>query len=455
MHKNPAARLPLLPALFATTLATVLPAQEPEANADRARALENAVRASSPTALGQNLGPAAQGSGPGSLRLTDLSLDLVTAFGGSTARDDELGDLQGGGHDPKQRGFTLQQAELSLGGAVDPYFTAEAHVIFVLEADTGETVTELEEAFVTSSGLPYGLQAKAGMFLTEFGRLNPTHPHAWDWQDQPLALTRVFGGDGMRAPGARLSWLLPTDSYNEALLSVQNANGEQMVSFLANEEVYAEGAIGGRLFAPEPMRSFADLVTTLRFVHSTDFGDSHSAAIGASFAFGPNATGDDGATRIYGADFVYKWHPPGGARGWPFFRLQGEFLARDFETAAQVDEQVPSSPVDLPATTLHDLGGYLQGLWGFAPGWAVGLRGEWATGSGDSYDLGAQAFDRDDDAQRCDRLRLSPLLEYLPSEFSRFRLQYNYDDSDALDDPVHSVWFGVQVLIGKHPPHKY
>lgn len=38
----------------------------------------------------------------------------------------------------------------------------------------------------------------------------------------------------MRAPGARLSWLAPTPNYTELLVAVQNANGEQMTSFLAN-----------------------------------------------------------------------------------------------------------------------------------------------------------------------------------------------------------------------------
>ena len=39
-----------------------------------------------------------------------------------------------------------------------------------------------------------------GQFLTEFGRINPTHPHAWAWLDQPVIEARVFGPDGMRRP---------------------------------------------------------------------------------------------------------------------------------------------------------------------------------------------------------------------------------------------------------------
>ena len=90
---------------------------------------------------------------------------------------------------------------------------------------------------MTTRSLPDGLQLKAGQFLTEFGRINPTHPHAWAWLDQPIINTRVFGPDGMRAPGVRLSWLLPVEWFSQVYLTVQNANGETMASFLASAGV--------------------------------------------------------------------------------------------------------------------------------------------------------------------------------------------------------------------------
>lgn len=433
------------------------PTQPTEPPPSRLQALQQAMQdvRRQPGTASSLIGPGPVTSTPGQLRLIDVSLDIVAAAGSSTATDAELSDLQGGGHDPKKRGFTLQQAELSIGGAVDPYFTAESHIVWFLDPVAGETNVELEEAFVTSQALPYDLQLKAGMFLTEFGRLNAVHPHAWDWQDQPVILSRVFGGDGMRAPGARMSWLLPTGNYTEVFATVQNANGEQMTSFLANEEVYAERAIGGRAFAPSPVRSFGDLVYTGRLLSSWDLSDASSTAVGASVAFGPNATGDGADTLIWGADFVYKWRAPSNQRGWPFFKLQGEFVGRQFQAAGQIDDSDPLDPVTVPGRTLRDHGAYLQALWGFEPGWDVGLRGDWASGSGDSYDPGTQTFARSADPYRCDRFRISPMIEYHPSEFSRFRLQYNYDDTDAIGDPVHSVWLGFEILIGKHPPHKY
>jgi hypothetical protein len=439
-------------------LAGSLVAQDPT-TPSRREALERASReltAPPPGSAGQSTG--ALGAQAGPVRLTDVSLDILGAVGASTASDAELLDLKGGGHDPKKRGFTLQQAELSLAGAVDPWFKAQAHLVTFLDPVDGETIVELEEAYLTTLALPAGLQVKAGTFLTEFGRINPTHPHAWDWQDQPIICTRLLGADGMRGPGARVAWLAPTDAFTEVFFGVQNANGETMTSFLANEAVYEERPIGGRFFVQREVSSWNDLVYTLRAMTSFDPSDTHSVGIGASALFGPNATGGGADTTIYGADFVWRWKPVENERGYPFFKLQGEFLARAFDTAQQVDEVDPlvvGDEVTLPGVTLHDYGGYLQALYGFLPGWAIGLRGEWVSGEGDSYDASSQSFARSNDPYRTDRVRFSPMLAWQLSEFSRFRLQYDFEDSDHLADPVHSAWLGFEVLIGSHPPHAY
>ncbi|MBL9078746.1 MAG: hypothetical protein JNL08_14655 [Planctomycetes bacterium] len=441
---------PSLPAILFVSFAGLLPAQEPSPRSttlDRAaRDLPAAGTASAPT-LGTQTGP---------IRLIDVSLDIMAAAGASSERDAVLGDLQGGGHDPKKRGFTLQQAELSLAGAVDPYLQGKAHMVALLDPDEGETLFELEEAYLTTQQLPYDLQVKAGTYLTEFGRINPTHPHQWDWQDQPVIHTRLFGGDGMRGPGARVSWLVPGSTYGELFFGVQNANGETMPSFLANDEVYEERAIGGRQFTEREVRSGNDLVYSARAVTSLDPSADSTLGFGASALLGPNATGGDADTVIWGVDFAWRWRPASHRRGYPFWKLQGEFLARAFDAAEQTDDSDPLNPVTIPGETLRDHGGYLQLSHGFAEGWAAGVRVDWVSGSGDNYDADTQSLvGRDGDPFRTDRVRVAPMLSFAPSEFSRIRLQYNYDDSDALDDPVHSVWLGFEVLIGTHPPHTY
>ena len=128
----------------------------------------------------------------------------------------------------------------------------------------------------------FGFQLEFGHFFTEFGRLNPVHPHAWDFMDQPVVLTRFFGEDGMRGPGVRLGWLLPLGWTSELHFGAQTAKGETMVSFLANDEVFEERPIGGRPFASGETRDPGDLVYLLRWVNGFDVSDTVSGQVGVS-----------------------------------------------------------------------------------------------------------------------------------------------------------------------------
>jgi hypothetical protein len=414
------------------------------------------------TGLGQYQEKAQKGDlfshqvGGATLRLMDLSLDIMTTAGSSTERDESIETLQGGAHDPKRRGFTFQQAELGIQGAVDPYFTGEAYIVF------SEEEVELEEAYFRTSSLPFGLQAKGGLYLTEFGIINSTHPHSWDWIDQPVINTRIFGGEGSRGAGARLSWLTPLPWYSELTLGMQNANSETMVSFLGSrhehgeehaEEHEIETTIGGRTAVDRDVRALEDFLYMARWESSCDLGREVTAKLGLSGLLGPNNTGPDGYSLIYGADFKVKWRPLSNERGWPFIQWQSEIMARGYRADAFIQDD-GDEIIDLPRETLHDWGFYTQILYGFHPGWAAGLRYEYAGGSGDG---GLELESRDEDPFRCDRHRISPLLAWYPSEFSRFRLQYNYDHSDHLDgdDDAHSVWLGAEFLIGSHPAHKF
>jgi len=386
------------------------------------------------------------GSKSSNVRLIDISLDVLAAGGGSTVDDAELGNLQGGGHDPRKNGFTLQNVELSLSGAIDPYLYGEAHLIYFIDPVSGESAFEMEEAFLTTQQLAYGLQIKAGQYFTEFGRINPRHPHQWEWMDQPIINTRLFGPDGMRGTGARLAWLAPVPWYSELIGGVQNANGETMTSFLASEEFYEERPIGGRPFVGQDSNAFNGLTYSLRWENGFDITKEISSVIGASAAFGPNAAGGDSSTQIYGADFTFKWRPVNNNRGTPYLLSQTEVMYRGFDA----DEADDGEGGLLPAETLRDYGFYTQLLYAWEPRWRGGIRFEYVTASGES--VGGN----ENDPFRDDRYRISPLIEFLPSEFSRIRLQYSYDDAEHLADGyAHSIWLGFEYLIGSHAAHRY
>lgn len=390
--------------------------------------------------------------GQARLRFIDISLDALIAAGTSTEDDDSLQSLQGGGHDPRKRGFTVQNVELSFLGAVDPYFTGEAHVIFFIEPDSGESEFELEEAFLTTQALPWGFQLEGGQMFTEFGRLNPQHPHQWEWLDQPVVNTRFFGPDGIRNPGFRLGWLSPLPWYSELHGGMQNANGETMYSFLSEDELAEERPIAGRPFVDRDVHTFKELLYLVRWDNGFDITDTLSSKMGLSFLYGPNSTGRHGFTRVYGADVVVKWRPLDNDHGWPFVIFQTEIMRRDYHADSFFDEGDPADPgddVDLDSETFHDWGVYTQVLYGFRRKWAGGLRYGYSAAEGSKADP-------QDDPFRDTRHRISPLVVYQPTEFSRLRLQYNYDHAQHLSsNEAHSVWFGVEFLFGDHAAHSY
>ena len=133
----------------------------------------------------------------------NISFDALMAAGGSTAKDPSA-FLQLGDHDPTKNGFSLRNAEISLDGAVDPYFKGFANIVMKLD-NNNQTSIELEEAYLQTTSLPGNLQLKAGQFFANFGRQNPQHPHTWAFVDQPIILGRAFGPDGLRSIGTQLS----------------------------------------------------------------------------------------------------------------------------------------------------------------------------------------------------------------------------------------------------------
>ena len=361
-------------------------------------------------------------------------VSLVDA-GWSTTSDVE--SLNPGDHDPKTRGFTIPNTELTFDGAVDPYFKGFANIVYKIDAE-GESAVELEEAYLLTSSLPANLQLKAGQFFAEFGRQNAQHPHSWAFVDQPLILNRMFGPDGLRSQGVRLSWLAPTSFYTEAMLTVANSAGETATSFRSPESP----EIHGGAFAERPVEALGDMLIAPRLATSFDLSGTQTLLLGVSAAFGPNNSGAKARTSIYGADVYWKWKPAAAQQGFPFLSFQAEALTRSYEAGERAAIDAPE--VLLPSETFKDRGAYAQVLWGIKPRIVAGLRSDWAKGDESSFYS---------DTRR-NRFRLSPNLTWYPTEFSKFRAQYNYDDRNGIGTD-HSLWFQFEFLLGAHAAHKF
>jgi hypothetical protein len=369
----------------------------------------------------------------------NLSFGTLIDAGWST-KDDPSAQLQLGDHDPVKRGFALRNAEIAIDGAVDPYFQGFANVVLKLDRNN-ETEIELEESFLQTTSLPANLQLKAGQYFAAFGRQNSQHPHTWAFVDQPLILSRAFGPDGLRSIGAQLSWLAPTPFYTEVFLSVLDGEGGTAFSFRNPGEPDASGVnrLAGRATNARPLRGAQDLVFVPRIASSFELNDTQTLLAGLSGAFGPNSTGR--RTEIYGADVFWKWKPANAAKGFPFVSWQTEALYRRFDAGAD-----PLTPVPLPAETIRDRGLYSQLVYGFAPRWNAGLRADYVSGNNAAFDAS--------DPFRGERRRFSPELTFFPSEFSKIRLQYNYDQGEAFGT-AHSIWMQLEFGLGAHAAHKF
>ena len=368
----------------------------------------------------------------------NISFDGLFALAYSSARD--LDHVEVGDHDPQQRGFNARNIELAFDGAVDPYFEGFANIVFKLDNDN-QTEVEVEEVFLQTTSLPFNLQLKAGQFFSAFGRINPTHPHTWDFADAPIVHGRFLGPDGLRGVGAQISWIVPVPWYSQLILGVQNGRGGTGYSFRNPGD---NGIFFDRMTTDREVRGLQDLVWVPRWENSVDLSPTQVVLAGASGAFGSNETGANSRTQIYGGDFLYKWKSANAEGGFPFVKWQTEVMYRRFEAGRGANESFPV------AETFHDWGMYSQIMWGFKKGWVAGIRGDY-------LDVEDSKFT--DDPDRQSRSRVSANLTWYPTEFSKIRLQYNHDFLEEnfflAGRDVDSVFLQFEFILGSHGAHKF
>jgi len=254
-------------------------------------------------------------------------------------------------------GFTAQEVELALSAIVDPYFKGEVYLTIPnLEG------IEVEEAFATSTSLPWNLQVKGGSFRSAFGRQNGQHLHVQDFTRRPLINAAFLGDDGLRGPGLQVSWLSPLPFY-------LTLYGEAFS--LGNDPA----ALGGPV--PDPVRSFgADRARRPTLAAEAKlflpFGEEWSLYGGLSVASGKSpgllvatdtTAGTGRETQLFGADLYLKWKPANVAQGYSSLALQAEGIVRHFAAGDTLADE-------------WDGGAYAQIVAQFAHRWFVGLRGD-------------------------------------------------------------------------------
>jgi hypothetical protein len=341
---------------------------------------------------------------------------------------------------PGDRSFNLGESELTIAASVDPYFMG--NLTASLSADNEISV---EEAYFRTTALPYGASIKGGQFYSSLGYLNDIHAHAWDFTDQPLVYQAFFGGQ-MAVQGLQAKWIAPLDLLVE--LGVESGNG----NYFPGTRLTRNGLNG-----------------YVAYTHvGGDIGDSVAWRTGLSYvdlhaqdrAFeDPNAEGEPatnaftGSSKTWIADAEFKWTPIGNTRR-QYLKLQGEYMQRreDGHMAYQYAAD------DLDGSYATDQSGwYVQGVFQFLPRWRFGARYDSLDSGNTKIGLVKQGILPADDFSLLlpgSPTRTTVMFDWNPSEFTRIRAQYAWDDASA--GPTDDQFFLQYIYaMGAHGAHKF
>ena len=153
-----------------------------------------------------------------------------------------------------------------------------------------------------------------------------------------------------------------------------------------------------------------------------------------------------GKSRLWLADFVWKWAPNGNAQR-TNFKLQGEYFRRKENGALVYDVDTTAASGSYSST---QSGWYLQSIYQFMPNWRVGLRYDRLNGGSTDYGVNAATLAN----TGFNPHKASLMFDWTPSEFSRVRLQFARDQSrDSTADQ--QIFLQYQMSLGAHGGHSF
>jgi hypothetical protein len=354
-------------------------------------------------------------------------------------------DGHGHGAGPGERGFGIDESELTISANIDPYFSG-----YFTAALSAEDEVEVEEAFIQNSGFLPGTTIKFGRFFSAFGYQNEQHPHAWDFADAPLAHQAFFGGN-LTEEGAQLRWVAPTPLFLE--FGAEAGRG----SAFPGSDRGKNGVNAGALFA--------HLGGDVGFSNSYRFGVSYRKTRAAEREYDDVNSLDeevenvfsDLASKMWGADIVWKWAPEGNSKA-RNFKFQAEYFQRSEDGQLEYDIEGVSTQGTLDgAVSSRQTGWYAQAIYQFMPRWRAGLRyDELDSGRFDFARIADASLTREDFQRLRDHKpkRTTAMVDFSPSEFSRFRLQFARDEA-RFDETDNQIVLQYIMSLGAHGAHRF
>ena len=447
----------LRPALFAAAMAAALPAHA-DADLDALRAELRDMKASYEAriqALEMRLqaaetktadatpqaGSAARQGEPAQTASNSFNPEVSLILQGGYAHLKDLparritGFLPDGTAESATRGFSVDDSELVLSANIDPYFRGYFNA--VLNDDT----VGVEEAWFQTLALGEGLTLKGGRFRSGIGYQNEQHPHAWDFATNNLMYDALFG-EGYGNDGLQLKWVAPTELFTE--LGAEIGRGANFPGTDRNENSIGSyalyGHIGGDVGDSHSWRGGVSYLSTSSTERSGTLTDFNDADVNTAFS---------GDSTTWLADVVWKWAPLGNATV-NNFKFAAELFRREENGSLNCDGGSLCGASSLGTYRATQTGGYAQGVYQFMPRWRTGYRYDRLDPGSRDYGINNANLPRPDYRPS----RLSLMVDYSPSEFSRLRLQVTKDR--ASEDQDENQWF-VQYIysLGAHGAHTF
>jgi len=336
-------------------------------------------------------------------------IGVVGTVQASQTRSDEDGE----GNDT----IALKELELNFSSYVDPYSRLDAIIAF--NDNLEEQNVDIEEAYYSHWGLPFGFRGQIGKFRSRIGKQNLQHLHALETVDYAWVIRDFFGEEGLASSGVRLAhdvpnpWDIPVSVTGEVL----RGNNGTSFSGVSRRPIF--NVHGNAFFEPFDNASLELGWTTLfgdenppQFSGFDENGDPVTTAV----SDGRNKYG----VRVYGADTTVTW-------------LLSENRTLKFQNELYFQRRGNLSHVN-------------EDPWGFYSLLDFRFSRQFSTGIRFDY-----LEPLDVTGEHHASTAVSPYLTFWQSEFASFQVQYTHSDpasADGFSDDA--VYLRANFMIGAH-----
>lgn len=332
-----------------------------------------------------------------------------------------LGTLSGAQALERNVNVGLQEAEFSFQAVVDPYATANFFVaagrhaeppqLPGAEHDVGEEhgadeaalEFELEEVFVTLLHLPLNTQLKLGKFRPKFGKLNETHPHAYNIVDLPLFYQYFWGAEGFNDQGVSFRWLLPNPLFFQEL-TFQILDGPDENFTFARDG-------GNRLVYLGHLKNFIEI------------NENTTLEVGLLATTGPNHEAGR-RTDVFAGDMTLKWKP----------------LQRNrYRSLEWISEFLYSKRQEASGGSINSFGWFTHLRYQPVKRWFFG---------------GMLEYSEYPEFDRFHHRGISGIVQFYATEFQKFEIQTRYNSGNFFDGYL-DLFVRAVFVIGAHGAHQY